>query len=133
MIYKAIYELLKSYAGGRVYNMNSSQNASFPYIVMSRNDFDVWRSINAPSAMVQVEMGIDLYADNYGDIESLEAQVISALDGYRGTVEYGTDSPRDYIRIAGITLQDLDENVIEDGDILLYNVNLNFLITYERN
>lgn len=133
MIQDAIKELIDSTVSNRVYALTAPQSVTFPYVTFSRESIDVWRSINAPSAKVQETYDIDVFGKEYYETQTVADNIVNILDGYRGTVAYGTDSPQESIKILGISLQDSDDNIIEIDEPLVYNVNLNFLITYERN
>lgn len=129
----AIYELLKGLAGGRVYAMRAPQNGDLPFIVYQRIDGDRWRSINAPSGIAQVTIQVDVYATGYYEMKELAAQVETILDGHRGDVYYGTDSPQtDFVRVAGISLQN-DVDIFEQtAEPFLFRSMMQYLVTYEQ-
>lgn len=127
-----IYDLLKGLAGGRVYALRAPQNVTTPFIIYQRVSSGRWRSINAPSGLEQATIQIDVYADNFAATKALAIQIEDILDGYRGTVYYGGDSPQKSVRIAGISLVN-DEDVLDQTDEpFLYRNIADYLVTYER-
>lgn len=105
----AIYELLKNLAGGKVFAMRAPAGETGPFIIFQRTDSERWRAINGPSGVVRAYIQIDCYAAGIYEAKELGADVESLLDGYMGEVYYGTNSPRDSVKIGGITMQnDLD-------------------------
>jgi hypothetical protein len=128
---RAVYALLSSFAGGRVYAMRAPQNATAPFIVFQRISGDRWRSINAPSGVAQALMQVDAYAETFYGAKDLASQIEAALDGYRGDVLYGTNSPQDSLAICGITWQNETDLFDQTDEPFLFRVSSNFLITYE--
>lgn len=103
----AIYEILKglTQVGGpatpRVYASRAPQNAPQPFIVFQEIDSLRTRSINTQDRIAQAYIQIDAYAALPFDASALGAAVETAMVDYRGTVEYGSNSPRDLVRICG--------------------------------
>lgn len=131
MVEKAFFELLKGLAGGNVFALNAPANSLGPFIVFQRTDSEVWRSINGPSGIIQAYIQVDVYAPKYFQAKDMAEQVSLILDGYRGTVLVGTDSPQQAIKIAGISKQ-TDVDILDETDNpKLYRVSHSFLATYE--
>lgn len=132
LVEPAIYELLKNLAGGKVYALAAPDGENGPFIVFQRVDSERWRDINGPSGIAQAHIQIDSYAEKYYDAKALGASIEVILDGYRGTVSYGTDSPQNTVAIAGITLQnDVDITDQTDEPILFRNA-ATYLVTYHQ-
>lgn len=129
MIEKAIYELIDSL--GDTYAMRAKQNASTPFIVFQNIGADRWRSVKGPSGMAQANIQIDSYDDSYYGAKELGEQIKTALDGYRGTVSYGSNSPQDTLRIAAISLQDETDLFDQTSEPFLYRSKHTYLVTYE--
>lgn len=128
---KAIHELLKTFANGRVYALRAPQNATTPFIVFQRISSDRWRSINGPSGVGQATMQIDCYATTIYAAKQLAVDIEEALDGYSGNVTISDDSPPDVVVIGGISLQD-DVDLLDDTDEpFLYRNSANYLVTYD--
>lgn len=133
-IERALYNKICELSGvsNRVYAMRAPQNATAPFVVYQRADSDRWRHINGPSGMVQITMQIDIYAATYAQSRSLAVQLEAILDGFRGEVGYGSNSPVDKVRIAGISCQ-TDVDLIDETDTpLLYRVSADYLVTFEQ-
>ncbi len=128
----AIHELLKGLASAAVYFMRAPQNAVGPFIIIQRTDSERWRHINGPTGMVQAYIQIDCYAASYIAAKTLGAAVESILDGYQGTVYYGSQSPQPGVYIGGISLQhDIDTLDQTDAPVLYRNLST-FLVTYRQ-
>lgn len=128
----ALVELLNNLAPGKVYMMRAPQNETGPFIIIQRVDSDRWRSINGPSGMAQANIQIDSYAKKYTTAKDLGAQVESILDGYKGVVYYGDESPSEFVRIAGASLQNDIDIPDQTDEPFLFRNSMVFLITYEQ-
>lgn len=128
----AIHELIKSLAGGRVYALRAPQNVTAPFIVFQRVDSVRWRTINSPDGIAQAFIQIDAYAGEYYEAKALAAEVETLLDGYRGTVYYGTDSPRANVKIGGISLQSDSDLLDQTEEPILFRSLNTFLVTYNQ-
>lgn len=130
---KAIYELLKTYASGRVYAMLAPQNATAPFIVFQEIDSERWRSINGPSGVAQATFQIDVYDDSIYDAKTLAAQIEETLDGFSGNVDMaGSDSPSNILNIGGISLQNAVDLIDQTEEPLLYRRSATYLVTYHQ-
>jgi hypothetical protein len=134
IIEKALFELLKTITdvSNRVYAMRAPQNAASPFIVFQRVDSERWRSIDGPSGMAQALFQIDCYSTGFYECKDIQMQVEELLDGYSGLVYYGSESPRESIKIGGISLQN-DIDIIDqtDNPVLFRNIG-SFLVTYNQ-
>ena len=132
-IAKAIYTLIDGVSGeASIYHLHASQDAAPPYIVFQRVDRTILRSINRPSGVEQAEFQIDVYATDYPTAESLSDQIQTLLDGYRGTVQYGEESPVSEIKIGGISLLSGLDLPDRTDQPFLYRVSTTYLITYHK-
>lgn len=132
---RALYQKLTAITevSNRIYALRAPQNVTAPFIVYQRVSSDRWRSINGPSRMVQATMQIDVYAQKFSEVKDLALAVEQLLDGFRGEVAYGSDSPQDTLRFAGISLVN-DVDILDQTDEpLLYRVSADYLVTYEQN
>lgn len=133
-MHRALFELIKTVPidGNRIYLLRAPQNSPAPFVIYQQTSSERWRDVNGPSGMVQASVQIDVYASTANAARDLHAQVEAVLDGFRGTVSYGTDSPRDSIRFAGISCQN-DVDIFDQTDEpFLYRVSADYLITYEQ-
>lgn len=128
----ALVELLKDVAPGKVYMMRAKQNETGPFIIIQRMDSERWRAINGPSGMAQANIQIDVYATTYKLAKTRAGQVESILDGFRGVVYHGDDSPRDFVRIAGATLQNDIDIADQTDEPFLFRNSMIFAVTYQQ-
>lgn len=126
---KAFYTKLNE-AAVRVYALRAPQNATAPFVVYQRISRENWRSINEPSGIAQALMQVDTYATTYFEAKTLAASIETILDGFRGIVYYGNDSPQDMVRIAGISLQGDTDILDQTDEPFLYRVSASYLVTY---
>lgn len=129
----AVYELIKTKAGGRVYFMRAPQNATAPFIIIQRvgGDRD-WRSINRRPGIAQATLQIDVYSSGYFAAKQIGAELEELLDAYRGTVYYGASSPQDFVRVAGISFQSENDIFDQTEEPFLYRHTADYLVTYEQ-
>ena len=130
---KALKEILSEFASNRVYLMRAPQNVTQPFIIYRRTDSDRIRHINGPSGLVFASFQIDVYANKPYDAKDIASAIQTKLDGFRDTVYYGSNSPQDSIRIAGISLQnEFDDLSEQDAEPYLYRNTMIFLVKYEQ-
>ncbi len=130
MMEKALFELIKTYASGRIYALRAPQNVTAPFVVFQRIDSDRWRSLTGPSGVAQATVQIDCYAETYYAAKELSEQIEQTLDGYQGIVYFGSDSPLDSVYIGGISLQNDSDIIDQTDEPLLYRNTANYLVTY---
>lgn len=129
---KAIFETIKTLASGRVYGLRAPQNVTAPFIVFQRIDSERWRHVNGPTGMAQATIQIDAYAETLFAAKDLGLEIEDLLDGFRDTVYYGSDSPQEYVRIAGVSLQSDDDLIDQTDEPFLYRNSATYLVTYEQ-
>lgn len=130
VIERGIYELLKTKASGKVYNQLAPQTNDVPFIVYSRVDSSRWRSINGPDGIAQAYIQVDVYSHGIYVTKELAIDIENTLDGYRGVVNYGTDSPQDYVKIAGISLENDVDLIEQESEPFLFRNSATYLVTY---
>lgn len=129
---QALYELIRAELGhNRVYPLRAPQNETAPFVVYQRiGSNDRFRSINTPSNIAQASIQIDVYASTYESAKEIAGQLERILDGYRGTVYYGTDSPQQSVDIKGISLQNEFDALDQTEEPFLYRNSADYLVTY---
>lgn len=137
MIEKALYTLLKNLVPqvsgeDQVFFLRAPDKSKGPFIILQRLDGDRWRSINGPSGMAQATFRIDSYSPGFYSLKAISDAVEETLDGYKGIVYHGDDSPQEFSRIAGISLVTETELIDETDDPLLYRHSATYLVTYEQ-
>lgn len=138
----AIFELLKTISnvalvGGaatpRIYALRAPQNVEPPFIVFQEVDSDRWRHINGPSsAPAQAYFQIDAYAALPYEAKELGAAIEQALDGFRGVVNHGTNSPQDFVDIRGISYQNGSDLPDQTDEPFLFRRLAVYLVTYRQ-
>lgn len=128
MMERALFELLKTLASGRVYALRAPQSSKTPFVIFQRVESERWRSINGPSGIVQARVQIDVYADAPYDARDLAAQIEGILDGYRGTVNYDGGS----VRIGGVSLEDESDLIDQTEEPLLFRNTARYLVTFAQ-
>lgn len=137
IVEKAIFELLKDHVPAvsgikQVFALRAPDNSKGPFIIFQRTDGGRWRHINGPSGMAQVSTQIDVYSPGYYSAKGIAAAVEDTLDGFKGIVYHGADSPQEFVRIAGISLENETELLDETDQPLLYRHSASYLVTYEQ-
>jgi len=118
--------------GEKVYAMQAPQGDAGPFIIFTRVTSERWRSANGPSGVAQETWRIDCYDTDYNAAKALSALAEETLDGYRGTVYYGGNSPQDSVRVAGISFQggfDIEDKTDEP---FMYRDSATYLVTYHQ-
>lgn len=128
----AVKERLSDLISNRVYPLRAPDNMTDDFIVYQRVGAERYRSINAPSGLVQATIQVDCYSKSYYNVKSLQLAVESRLDGFRGVVSYGSSSPQESVRIGGISLISENELIDTEDEPVLYRVTMSFLITYDQ-
>jgi hypothetical protein len=129
---KGIFELIKNKASGRVYAQLAKQTNDVPFIVFTRTNSEKWRHINGPDGITQATIQIDVYSHGYYETKALAKELEDILDGYRGTVHYGSNSPQDYVKIAGLSLQSDVDLIDQEDEPILFRNSASYLATYHQ-
>lgn len=132
LVEPAIYELLKTLAAGAVYAMRAPQGATGPFIIFQRVDGERWRHINGPTGICQASIQIDCYATDYYESKELATEVEEILDGYANTVYYGDESPQEFVKIGGISLQTDADLFDQTDEPFLFRSSSTYLVTYNQ-
>lgn len=135
----AIYELLKPLIGTdtdgakKLYALKAPQNVEPPFIVFQEVDSQRFRHLNGPSGPAQAFFQIDAYALLPYDAKRLGADIELALDGYRGIVYHGDNSPQDeFVDIDGISYQNGSDLPDQTDEPFLYRRLAVYLVTYKQ-
>lgn len=102
----AIYELIKDVLPNRIFMGEAKMNQEDPFIIVQHTDsIEEFDSINDPANIVQDFIQVTSYDKSYYEAKKRGLKVKKILNKYRGTVEWGTNSPKDFLKIAGISFQ----------------------------
>lgn len=129
---RAIDALLSGLVSTRCYPMVAPQQSARPFIIYQRIDSERWRSINNPAGIAQALIQVDAYADSYNDVKALASDIENILDGYRGSVNYGDNSPQSTIEICGITLQSDIDSLEQTEEPFMFRNIARYLVTYKQ-
>lgn len=127
---KALYELLKAFAGGRIYSMRAPQNVTAPFVVFQSVDSESWDSINNPAEIASETFQIDIYSKTPFEAKQLDKDIKAVINKFSGTVSYGSDSPSDTIKIAGISFLNGVDLIDETDEPLLFRRSSNYRVIY---
>lgn len=129
---QAILTLLDS-VGADVYAARAPQKARAPYVIYQQ----IFRSgiafsLDGPSPLVQAEMQIDSYAATQAGAHGLADLIRQTLNGYRGSVAIGQDSPPDTVRIGAVRLTNQLDLPDDGTDPKLFRVMQEYLFTFDE-
>lgn len=133
LVERAIYERLKTLAGGKVYVAAAPENAVAPFIVFQRVIGERWKALAGSTGQANANMQIDCYATSYYAAKALAIEVEELLDSYAGNVYYGTGSPQNFVKILGSSLQSESDLIDETDSPLLHRVLSTYQVLYEQN
>lgn len=122
----AIYQLIKTMAGGKVYFALAPTNENGPFIVINLTGHERWSSLSGPSGLSDSSIQIDVYAQSRAPMKALSSQVIDILDGYRGTVM----TPSGTIRIGATKLEDAYDLIDQEDEPVMFRSLLRFSVIY---
>jgi hypothetical protein len=128
----AVYEKLKSLNSGRIYPLRAPDNMTDDFIIYQRVGSERYRSINDPSGLLKAIIQIDCYSKSYYNVKQTALNVETILDGFRGSVVYGSNSPQDSVRVAGIVMEGDSDLIDVDEEPFLYRITMTFNIIYEQ-
>lgn len=120
-------------AGTNVFAMRAPHGITTPFVIFQRVTSERWRALNTASGMAQATIRIDAYAPDYYAAKALAAQIEAAIEGYRGIVYYGLNSPQESVWLAGVSIQsdfDLQDNTDEP---FMFRNSASYLVTYNQN
>lgn len=130
--YDAVFELIKNVIPNKCFVIKAPDNEQGNFIVFQKIDSTRWRSINAPSGIAQDFMQVDIYSQDIYTAKDNAAIIEGILDGFRGIVSYGDNSPQETIKIGGISLQNELDLIEQEEELSLFRVSQTYLITYDQ-
>lgn len=130
-IYTAVGGAGTQDAGGRrIYPLMLKQGQKQPSIVYSRVSNVGDHHMRGPSGLSQPRVQIDCWADTLNGAASLADQVKNRLDGFRGTVSFGSASPQDTVDILGAFFDGEREDY--DDAAKMYRVSRDYFIWFRE-
>jgi hypothetical protein len=113
-IAEAVYELLKSYASGRVYNLRAPQNETAPFIVFNVLETESDSALEGLTDYWTARLQVDVYSETIADAREISAQIVESLGSYQGIVYYGDGSPKDSISL--VMIHEKESELIDQTD-----------------
>lgn len=112
----------------RVFANNLPQSEKRPSIVYNRVTGHGDHHMQGPSGLSRPRFQIDAWAQTQTDAANLANLVKSRIDGFRGTMTYGTNSPPEHIDVLGVFFA--DERDGYDSDSELYRMSRDYFVWY---
>lgn len=116
--------------GLRIYPIKLPQGQENASIVYSRISGQGDHHMEGASGLNRTRMQIDCWATTAGAADLLARQVKERIDGYRGSMLWGEDSPAEAIVVQGIFFDSEREDY--DDVAKMYRSSKDYLIWYEE-
>ena len=116
--------------GARVYPLKMPQGQTGTSIVYSRISNSGDHHMEGPSGLSSPRMQIDCWSTNPDTAASLADLVKERIDGFRGEIGYGGDSPSNRVRVQGVFFDSEREDY--DSDVQMYRVSRDYFIWFEE-
>lgn len=117
-------------AGTRVYPLKAKQGETRPQIVYQRTTAIAEHTLSGPASLGTTRFQIDAWAQDIDTANALANAAKFRLDGYSGTVAYGTDSPQAEVTFYGIFFDREFEDF--DNEAKMYRVSRSYLFHYRE-
>lgn len=116
--------------GSRVYAIKLPQGQVLASIVFSKISGIGDYHLQGPSGLSRPRIQIDCWAQSTDAASALGALVKERIDGFRGLMSYGSDSPQASVEVLGSFLDSEREDY--DDTAKLYRVSLDYLIWFRE-
>ena len=116
--------------GTRVYGIKLPQGQTLASIVYSRISGQGDHHMEGASGLNRTRMQIDCWAQTADAADLLARQVKERIDGYRGSILWGEDSPAEAIVVQGIFYESEREDY--DDVAKMYRSSKDYLIWFEE-
>ena len=116
--------------GARIYPLQLPQDVTQPSIVYQRVSGQGSHHMQGPSSLTRPRLQIDCWADNPDDAAALADLVKVRLDGFRGTIPYGSDSPQATVNVQGVFFE--DERDLFDAATTLYRTSRDYFFWFDE-
>lgn len=115
-------------AGMRVYPLKMPQGMLLESIVYTRVSAQGDYHNGGPSGLARIRMQIDCWAPSLDAAASLADLVKERIEGFRGTMPYGSGSPSDELTVRGIFFDSEREDY--DDTAKLYRVSRDYFVWF---
>jgi hypothetical protein len=116
--------------GARVYPLRLPQGQLLPSVVYQRVSGQGVHHNQGPSVLTRPRLQIDCWAADPDAAAALADLVKERLDGFRGPMPFGADSPPATVTVQGIFFE--DERDLFDADAQLYRVSRDYWVWFEE-
>ena len=88
---KGVYHILRNstpvtdVVSQKIFPVVIPQGTKYPCLVINTDSTQVNMHKQSPTGLVEVALQVEIYADNYADVEAIKNACRSALDNYKGT------------------------------------------------
>jgi hypothetical protein len=116
--------------GSRIYSMLVPQGQTSPSIVFTKISGQGDHHMQGPSGLTRPRVQIDCYALNLAEAGNLALRVKERLDGFRGDMPYGSNSPPTALDVMLVQF-DSEREFFEDNT-KFFRVSQDYLIWYRE-
>jgi len=121
-------EIASMVGGERVFPIRLPQGVKKNSIVFSRATGSGDHHLQGVSGLSRPRFQIDSWSQTESESTVLANYVKARLDGFRGHMEYGSNSPRDFIDVLGVFYSDEREDF--DADSQLFRMSRDYFVWY---
>ena len=114
----------------RIYPIKLPQGQILPSIVYSRISGLGDHHMEGPSGLARPRIQIDCWAQSADAADNLARLVKDRIDGFRGAMPWGENSPEEAIQVQGIFFESEREDY--DDAVKLYRSSKDYFVWYEE-
>jgi hypothetical protein len=123
-------DLSSAVGGERVYSILLPQGQKAASVVYSKISGIGEHHMQGPSGLARPRIQLDCYATDQDIAVALGGLVKGRIDGFRGEMPYGMDSPQASVTVLGVFF-DMDREIYDDA-AGLYRVSQDYLIWFSE-
>lgn len=116
--------------GARIYPIKMPQGQTLEGIVYSRISGFGDHHMQGPSGLGRPRFQIDSWSPAADGASSLSRLVKERIDGFRGTISYGSNSPQSTVEVLGVFLD--SERDDYDDSAQMYRVSMDFFVWFRE-
>lgn len=116
--------------GARAYSLILPQGQKQASIVYSKISGIGDHHMQGPSGLARPRMQVDSWAVDQDAAVALAGLVKERIDGFRGQMPYGSDSPQAYVTVLGVFF-DLDRDLYDD-QVGMFRISQDYLIWFSE-
>lgn len=116
--------------GARIFPLRIPQGATVPCVVYTRISNVGDHHMRGPSGLSSPRVQVDCYALTADEATSLADKVKWRLDGYRGAMPYGSNSPQAEIEVLGVFFD--SERELYDDATKFFRVSRDYFVHFRE-